>query len=168
MTGELGMKAVSRGSTGSARQRGLAAGGAETGRRGRPFRPGRSGNPAGRPRGARNRATLMLEALLDGEAEGIARKAIELAKAGDSPALKACFDRLLPARRDRHVTFAFPRIRTVADLPKATAAMLAAVSEGALTPLEACELARLIEVHARALEVTDIGDRLAALEERLR
>src|SRR6266568_771945 len=51
--------------------------------RGRSFRPGKSGNPAGRPRGARNKTTLAVEALLDGEAETITRKAIELAKTGD-------------------------------------------------------------------------------------
>jgi hypothetical protein len=33
------------------------------------FQPGQSGNPKGRPRGARHKATLAAEALLDGEAE---------------------------------------------------------------------------------------------------
>jgi Family of unknown function (DUF5681) len=33
------------------------------------FRKGQSGNPSGRPRGARNKTTLAVEALLDGEAE---------------------------------------------------------------------------------------------------
>jgi hypothetical protein len=33
------------------------------------FAPGQSGNPAGRPKGARNKATLAVEALLVGEAE---------------------------------------------------------------------------------------------------
>ena len=31
------------------------------------FKPGKSGNPSGRPHGSRNKATLALEALLDGE-----------------------------------------------------------------------------------------------------
>jgi hypothetical protein len=56
------------------------------------FKPGQSGNPAGKPRGSRNRTTLAVEALLDGEAETLTRKAIELAKAGDLAALRVCLD----------------------------------------------------------------------------
>jgi hypothetical protein len=56
--------------------------------RGRPFRPGASGNPRGRPNGARNRATVTAEALLDGEAEAISRKLIEKALEGDTTALR--------------------------------------------------------------------------------
>ena len=47
-----------------------------------PFEKGKSGNPSGRPVGARNRATLAMEALLDGAAEAITRKAVDLAKGG--------------------------------------------------------------------------------------
>ena len=54
------------------------------------FRKGQSGNPSGRPRGARNKTTLAVEALLDGEAEVLTRKAIERAKDGDSVALRLC------------------------------------------------------------------------------
>lgn len=43
------------------------------------FRKGVSGNPAGRAPGARHKATVAAEALLDGEAEGLTRKAIERA-----------------------------------------------------------------------------------------
>jgi len=46
------------------------------------FKPGQSGNPAGRPHGARHKTTLAVEALLDGEAEGLTRKAVEMALAG--------------------------------------------------------------------------------------
>jgi hypothetical protein len=44
--------------------------------RGRPFKKGQSGNPDGRPKGSRHKATLAAEALLDGEAEVLTRKAI--------------------------------------------------------------------------------------------
>ena len=47
------------------------------------FEPGQSGNPAGRPKGSRNRSTLVLEAIFEGEAEKLSRKAIELALDGD-------------------------------------------------------------------------------------
>ena len=55
--------------------------------RGRPFKKGQSGNPAGKPKGLRNKRTLDLEALLDGEAQAITRKAVEMAKAGDTVAM---------------------------------------------------------------------------------
>ena len=63
------------------------------------FRPGQSGNPNGRPKGSRNAATLALESLLDGEAEALTRKAVELALAGDIAALRLCLDRILPPRK---------------------------------------------------------------------
>ena len=77
-------------------------GGAKQGGR---FQKGRSGNPAGKPKGARHRATLAAEALLDGEAEELTRKAVELALAGDVIALRLCLDRILSPRRERPVTF---------------------------------------------------------------
>ena len=48
--------------------------------RGKPFQKGVSGNPAGRPIGARNKTSLAVEALLDGEAEGLTRRAIDKSK----------------------------------------------------------------------------------------
>ena len=66
------------------------------------FQPGRSGNPQGRPPGSRNKTTRAIDALFDGEAEALTRKAIELAKAGDLVALRLCLDRIaLPERTGR-------------------------------------------------------------------
>ena len=58
------------------------------------FEPGQSGNPSGRPRGSRNATTLALEALLDGQAEALTQKAIDLALTGDMAALRLCLDRI--------------------------------------------------------------------------
>ncbi len=66
--------------------------------RGRPFSKGRSGNPGGKPRGARHRTTLAAEALLDDEAEALTRKVVEMALAVDSTAMRLCLDRILPSR----------------------------------------------------------------------
>lgn len=130
------------------------------------FKRGRSGNPAGRPRGTRHKTTLAMEALLEGEAEKLTRKAIDMALQGDTVAMRLCLDRLAPARKDRPVTFELPAIETTADLVKASGALLGAVSSGELTPSEAAELGKLIDAHAHAIEVTEIQERLARLEDQ--
>ncbi len=65
--------------------------------RGRPFEKGRSGNPAGRRTGSRNKATLALA----GESEALTRRAVELALAGDPTAMRLCLERILPPCRER-------------------------------------------------------------------
>ena len=69
--------------------------------RGLPFEKGRSGNPAGRPRGCRNRSTQAAQLLLQGEAEALTRKAVELALGGDPTALRLCLDRVIALDRER-------------------------------------------------------------------
>lgn len=130
------------------------------------FRPGQSGNPAGKAKGTRNATTLALEALLDGEAASLTRKAIELAQDGDTVALRLCLDRLLPPRKDRPIAFALPPIETTDDLPRATGAIVAAVAAGELTPAEAAEISKTLDVHVRAIEATELHRRMAALEAR--
>jgi hypothetical protein len=118
--------------------------------RGRPFRSGQSGNPNGRPKGARNRATLAVEVLLDGEADALTRKAIELGLAGDTTALRLCLERVLPPRKDRPISLTLPPITGSADAACAIAAVLAAVAEGRITPHEGLTITALIEAHNRA------------------
>ena len=52
------------------------------------FRKGQSGNPAGRPPGSRNRATSMVQSLLEGAAENIAKRAAQLAEEGNVAAIR--------------------------------------------------------------------------------
>jgi len=130
---------------------------------GRPFRKGQSGNPAGRPIGARNAATQLAEALLDGEAEALTRKLVELALAGDPAMLRLAVERIVP-RRARTRPFPLPEINTAADLVPAMAAIARAASEGVITPFDAAEMARLVETALRAAEIGDFERRLAELE----
>jgi hypothetical protein len=136
--------------------------------RGRPFAPGRSGNPRGRPKGARNKATILAEQLLEGEAEELVRTVIDKAKAGDSAALRLCVERLLSPRRDRLVTFELPKIETAADACAASAAILDACAKGALSPREATEFMSLLSTHGQLLEATEPEKRIAALEAQRR
>lgn len=80
--------------------------------------------------------------------------------------MRLCLDRLLPARKDRPITFDMPLIETTDDLPRATGAIVAAVAAGELTPSEAAELSKSLDVHVRAIEATELHRRLAALEAR--
>jgi hypothetical protein len=56
------------------------------------FREGASGNPNGRPPGARNHATRLAEAMLEDETGALVRQAIDLAKAGDMAAIRFCLE----------------------------------------------------------------------------
>ena len=138
------------------------------GRSGNPegrFRKGRSGNPKGRPAGTRNKATQTAELLLDGEAEALTRRAVELALAGDGMALRLCLDRIIPPRRGRPVQLGLAPVCGAADLGGTMAAITNAAASGAITPGEATELARVVEIFVRAVETSDFERRLTELEE---
>jgi hypothetical protein len=135
--------------------------------RGKPFRKGQSGNPAGKPKGTKNIATRAAEAMLDDEAERLTRRAIERALEGDTPALRLCMERLIPAKRDRPIKFKLPSIESAADAAKAIGSVLAAVAAGEVTPQEAAEVASLIETYAKVLEIRDLECRIATLERKV-
>jgi len=98
------------------------------------FRPGQSGNPAGRPKGARHRTTVAIEALLDGEGETIARKAIDAAKAGDMVAIRLVLDRICPPRKTRPIHIELPPIHDAGGVAKAQQEILRAAWTRALGP----------------------------------
>jgi hypothetical protein len=134
----------------------------------KPFRPGQSGNPNGRPKGSRNATTLALESLLDGQAKALTQKAVELALGGDLVALRICLDRILPPRKDRPVSFELPIIATIEDAPRAMAAITAAIAQGEITAAEASDVSRLVEAYVRSVEASDLAKRLRAIEEAMR
>jgi hypothetical protein len=112
---------------------------------GRPFQRGRSGNPVGRRPGSRNKATLASAKLLAGEAEGLTRKAVEAAFAGDPMALRLCVERLLPVCRERPVKFKLPPIESPADIATCMKAVTSALAKGEITPGEAGRIAGVVD-----------------------
>lgn len=122
-----------------------------------------AGNP-GRPPGARHKATRAALALLEGEAEGLTRRAVELALDGDTTALRLCLERIAPAKKDAPVRFNLPPMQSAADAAKAAGAVLDAVALGDLTPTEGAHIMGLVETYRRTLETTELEARVAALE----
>ena len=125
---------------------------------------GTCGNPSGRPRGSRNKATLLMEALLDGEVEQLTRKAIDLAKKGDTHALRLCLDRIMPPRRDRCVEFEMPPIHSLDDTAAGISSILRAISAGQLTPQEGEILTRILAEQANVMTNQDLARRIEKLE----
>lgn len=123
----------------------------------------RQGNP-GKPKGSRHRATQAILEMLDGEAEAIGRKAVEMALNGDGAALRLCLERIAPPRRDAPVTFLLPLMQSARDAAGAAAAVLGAVADGDLTPTEGAHVMALVETYRRTLETTELESRVAALE----
>lgn len=121
------------------------------------------GNP-GRPAGARHKYVVALNNLLDGEAEKLGRKAIELALDGDTVALRLCLERIAPVRKDSPVKFALPTVSCAKEAAKAAGEVLQAVSAGVLTPLEATTVMGLMRQYAGLLELSEFEGRLVALE----
>ena len=103
-----------------------------------------------------------------GEAETITRRAIELAKLGDTTALRLVLERIAPVRRGRPVVISnFPDVQSLADVPKAHAALLAAVANGELTSEEAGPLAAMLNAFTGSLDAAALAARLDDLEKRL-
>ncbi len=115
------------------------------------FAQGQSGNPAGRPRGSKNRATRAAQSLLDQEAEALTHKAVELALGGDVAALRFCLSRVTAPRRGAPVEFELPPLESAKDVAGAVAAVAAAAAEGVITPGEALALSQVIDTLLRAI-----------------
>ena len=94
----------------------------------------------------------------------MAQAAITKALQGDSVALRLCMDRIAPPPKDAAVTFSMPTMSNALDAAEAAGNVLRAVSEGELTPLEATRVMGLIDSYRRTLELTEIEQRLQALE----
>ncbi|MGE5367833.1 MAG: hypothetical protein ACM3PO_11305 [Betaproteobacteria bacterium] len=129
--------------------------------RGRPFAKGNGG----RRHGSKNKNSLILEALSDGDKEELVRKGIELAKAGDVSMLKFFLSRILP--RERTIRIDLPRMEFADDAVEALGTILRAVSEGSISPGEGADVATLVNTYARAIDIADVTRRLDALEARL-
>jgi len=128
------------------------------------FQPGQSGNPAGRPRGARNKRTLAAESMFDRHGAEIIEKVTELAKAGDVVAIRLCLDRIYPRPRERPLALDLPPLTTAADAVAAMGAITQAVGDGDLGPQEAADLAKVVAGFSQTIAIAEIEARLIHAE----
>jgi len=135
--------------------------------RGRPFKPGVSGNASGRPRGSRNRATVMAEAVSEADAIAITRAVVSKAMAGDAVAARLVLDRLWPAPKGRQVSFPIPPTNDAAGVLAAHAALLQSIGTGSLTIDEAVVVSQALSLHLKMIESTEVQQRLRIVEEQL-
>ncbi|QKS27736.1 MAG: hypothetical protein HT579_01410 [Candidatus Accumulibacter similis] len=128
------------------------------------WKPGQSGNPNGRPKGSRNRVTLVALAAMDEGADAIARKVVEMAKGGDISAARLVIERLVPVAKERPIFLSLPDTGSAEGVAQAQAAILQAVAAGDILPGEAATLAGIVEARRKALETQELEQRISALE----
>lgn len=129
---------------------------------------GQSGNPGGRPMGAKNKTTLMAQTLLDGEAEAIIRKCVELAKKGRPVALKLCLERILPPIKERPIQLDLNAPGRLEDIVGAMGLIVEKVAEGTIGPQEGNILMGMLATTQKALEMVQLEHRITALEKVLK
>ena len=131
------------------------------------FVKGQSGNPSGKPKGAKHRTTQAAMVLLEGEAEALTRKAVELALAGDTTALRLCLERIAPAIKPtaQRIALDMPALDSLTDTAKA---LVMAAAGGEIPPDIAAQLVSAVASVARVEEMESLKHRLEGLERAIK
>ncbi len=130
-----------------------------------PFQAGQSGNPAGRPRGARNKTTLLVAEVLADNAQAIVRRLIDQAQAGNPASMAMLARSLLPRPKGEPIHIDLPELEKASDAPTAIAAIYAAVCAGALVPADGNALIRMVEAFLRVIQKTGNAERRPEMEQ---
>jgi Family of unknown function (DUF5681) len=128
------------------------------------WKKGQSGNIKGKPKGTRNKATMLAMAIMEKGGKTIIEKVVEAAKGGDMQACRLIIERLVPPMRERPITLEFPDTSTTEGVSAAQQAILDAVGVGVLLPGEATTLSAIVEQRRKAIETQELEQRIAALE----
>lgn len=127
------------------------------------WRPGQSGNPAGKPKGT-GRFAALRESIANHVPEIIERLALQ-AKEGDGLAARLLLERVYPAMKavEQAQSIELPSEGTLTDKGNA---VLSAVAAGDLAPSQGAALIGAIGSLARVAEIDELALRVAALEKR--
>jgi len=128
------------------------------------FQAGQSGNPMGRPRGARNKATMLAEQMMAEDVASVVQSVIKAAKSGDMVAAKIILDRIIPARKGQTIQLELPRVITTPDVIEAMTVALEAMAEGDISPDEAAAIMDVLSTKRQAIETLELEQRIINLE----
>jgi hypothetical protein len=129
------------------------------------FKPGNHASKGkGRPKGARSKATLALEALLSKNMKDIGQVLVREAKAGEPWAVALIIKTQLPVAKDPSIAFDMPKLESASDVPSAIKGVLDAIASGDITPSEGNNVILSLEAYGRSLILDGHEERLAALE----
>ena len=130
------------------------------------FKPGKSGNPAGRPKGIKDRRVALREKLLP-HADQLIEMVTTFAKSGDMAAMRIVMDRIIPPLKEEPIHVTIPKIESAADCTQAQAAVVNAVATGDMLPSEGQAMSSLIEAQRRAFETTELAQQMRDLHEEI-
>lgn len=130
------------------------------------YKQGQSGNPRGRPKGSRDKRTA-IRSLLEPHSEKLVNTVIARALDGDIAALKLCFDRLMPPLRAKDEKVNLPGLGSAATLTEQGEAILKALADGGITPIEASSLMSTISTLAKIIEIDELERRVTEIENRI-
>lgn len=128
------------------------------------FKPGQSGNPAGRKPGSRNKAYQALEEIGRAGSHKILKAVVRAAAAGDMRAAGIILARCWPERKGAPIEVTLPKVKTPADIIAALICITEQVATGNITTNEAEELAAVYEGMRKAFELIDVQSRIEKLE----
>lgn len=124
------------------------------------WKPGQSGNPAGRPPG--QSVITRLRAQLEPDAPEILKSMVVAAKGGDVQAARLILERILPPVKPTEQAMELALLGdTLTDKGRA---VLGAVSAGELSPGQGSQLITAIGALARVIELDDLERRISELE----
>jgi hypothetical protein len=123
-----------------------------------------TGNP-GRPRGARNRASVVAGSIIDDNLGEIVEKCIQLAKEGDRQCILALLKLRIPAQRGLvEEPIELPALATSKDALTALRIIAEGAARGEIDGDHVRSLVAIVEAFLKSLEIVDLDERIRALE----